>query len=600
MTLKSDQTAAKAWAEQIRMPTRLAVVLVVDLVESVRLMESDEEGVINRWQSFVDYVSSDLLTLCAGRLVKSLGDGLMAEFGDAPRAFAAACGMHDWMANQCEPLLSGDRLRLRAGLHVTRIYEAAADIYGAGVNLAARITTLASAGETVASVEARDQLVDTFDAAVDDLGDCHLKHVEQPVRVYRLGPARQPTSIPDHQKHTVRLSAAIAIIPFSGQLTEFAIAGVGDIIADGMIGQLSQSTDLHVVSRLSSACFRGRDAALDEIAARLQVRFVVSGSFSVSGSQVLITAELADAASGAVTWSSRIDGELRDLLSVNSQIIHALSDAVHRRILESAVCEARTKPIPTLKSYELFLAGITMMHRASAHEFDASRQLLESLTERHARIALPFAWLGKWHVLHSIHGQVTDLKREAAMALQHTGHALDLEPTSALALAMEGFVFCHLKKDLDVAEQRLAHACELNPSEGFAWLFLAVTQAFKGDSTHAVESAERAIMLSPIDPLRYYYESLMGSCEFGAGRFSEAIRWCEASRRRNRQHLSTLRILIAAYAEAGEQEHAVKVANELRRLRPDYTVASYESHSVAAMYPFGQRISRAMRSAGIP
>jgi tetratricopeptide (TPR) repeat protein len=175
-----------------------------------------------------------------------------------------------------------------------------------------------------------------------------------------------------------------------------------------------------------------------------------------------------------------------------------------------------------------------------------------------------------------------------------------MEPQSALALAIEGFVYGHLKKDLATAEVRLRQACAINPSEGFGWLFAAVMHAFEGKSAAALEAGHRALALSPIDPLRYYYESLMGSCEFGAGNLQEAIRWCEASRRRNRQHLSTLRILISAYAESGQAEQAAAVAQDLLRLRPEYSVARYEANSVAVLYPFGQRIARAMREAGIP
>jgi adenylate cyclase len=215
-------------------------------------------------------------------------------------------------------------------------------------------------------------------------------------------------------------------------------------------------------------------------------------------------------------------------------------------------------------------------------------------------VAAPHAWLGKWYVLRSIQGATQEVEQSAALALQHTRTALELEPASALALAIEGFVYCHLKKDLVSADARLRDACTINPSEGLAWLFRAVVNAFQGRSQDALEAGRRALALSPMDPLRYYYESLMGSCEFGAGDPGAAVRWCEASRRRNRQHLSTLRILTAAYAEMGDPAQARAMAEEIRRLRPDFTVAGYEAQSVAALFPFGRRIAKAMRMAGIP
>ena len=581
------------------LPTHKAIVLVVDLVESVQLMQADERGVIDRWQRFVAHVQQRVLPPAGGRLVKSLGDGLMIEFAQASPAVAAASAMHEWMRTQCAPLADGRRLALRAGLHASMVYDATIDIYGVGVNLAARVATLAEGGETIATVELTDLLADALDADVEDLGEVHLKHVDSPVRVYRLGPASHPLSLPRLDSADSQLFMPLAVIPFVDLSPSVPANGIGDLIADGMIGQLSQTPGLHVVSRLSSAPFRSRALTPAQVAARLGVRFIVSGTYALVGPQVLVSAELADAQGGLVLWSGRVRGDCRDLLDVDSELIHELADAVHRNLLDAAVSKAISRPLPALSSYELFLGGIAMMHRASAREFDASRRLLESLTERHRRIATPYAWLGKWYVLHAIQGE-PGLPHAAEMALQCTARALDLEPSSAHALAIEGFVHCHLKKDLDAAEARLCQACVLNPSEGLAWLFLAVIHAFKGEPDAALAAARRALALSPMDPLRYHYESLMASCEFGAGHHAEAIAWCERSLRRNRQHLSTLRILIAADVQLGREAQARAAARELMRLRPGYTVAAYEARSVAARYPFGQRVAAAMRAAGIP
>jgi len=584
----------------VGLPSRYAIILVVDLVESVRLMQEDEAGVIQRWQTFSNHVQEATLPAFGGRLVKNLGDGLMIEFKTAAEAVAAAAEMHGWMAARCAPLANGDRLALRAGLHAAKIFDGVTDIYGIGVNLAARVCTLAEGGETVATAQLRDLLSDTLDADIEDLGDCHLKHVDRPVRAYRLGPALHESSVPTTRSYASALQASIAVIPFTNLLADNEYQGIGDLLADGVIDTLSMSPGLRVVSRLSSGTFKARSTSLAEIANRLDVRYVVSGTYAVSGAHVTVAAELADATGGHILWSSRTRGKWRDLLAPKSELAHELADAIHRKLLETTALRATTRPLPALNSYELFLGGISMMHRASADDFELSRRLLESLAERHPRVAAPHAWLGKWYVLRTIQGATDDLAKAASVALDHTQRALDLEPASALSLAIEGFVYCHLKKDLDTGLSRLRQACAVNPSEGFGWLFYAVAKAFEGHSDEALEAGHRALSLSPMDPLRYYYESLMGSCEFGAGNFAEAIRWCEASRRRNRQHLSTLRILIGAYAATGQTEQASAVAEALLRLRPGYRVSTYEANSVAVLYPFGQRIARAMREAGVP
>jgi adenylate cyclase len=349
--------------------TRSAVVLVIDLVESVRAMEADEVGVVQRWQVFSAEVAQRILPPLQGRLVKSLGDGLMVEFQSAPNAVRAATAMHEWMATGCTPLADGTRLALRAGIHASMIFDGDIDIYGIGVNLAARVATLAEAGETIATTQVRDQLSDMLDAEIEDLGDCYLKHVQRPVRAYRLGPHRQPTGLPGTASHETALHASVAVIPFSKLRSDREFWGISDLLADGIIAALSLSPNLHVVSRLSSAWFSGRNATLSEIGGHLNARYVVSGSYAIHGKDVLVTAELADAASGKILWSERMGGRWRELLEPECELVHRLTDAVHRCLLQTAAAQASHRPLPALSSYELLLGGISMMHRASSEDF---------------------------------------------------------------------------------------------------------------------------------------------------------------------------------------------------------------------------------------
>jgi class 3 adenylate cyclase/TolB-like protein len=580
---------------------RPAVVLVVDMVESVRLEEEDEDGTLLRWQAFLAHVKNRILARYSGRVVKSLGDGLLLEFNDVRSAFGAATAMHEWLADDCPPLEDGSRIEIRAGIHATEVMDTPDDIMGKGVNLAARVATLANGGETIATVGARDLLTDELDADIEDLGECFLKHLDYPVRAYRLGPARHPTALPATHSYGEQTWLRLALIPFTeARAPAAAHSALSDVIADALIYRLAMAPGLRVVSRLSTAALRDTFATPQAMAAMLGVRYLVSGSFFVSGESIVIFTQLIDARSGETIWGGQTSGRWQDLLCVDSEIVLEISSAVHRELQEEVLSRATTHPLPLLSSYELFLGGIAMMHRASASGFEKSRRWLEELTERHRRIAAPHAWLGKWHVLRTIQGTEDDSAQAAELALRHTGRALELEPDSALALAIEGFVYCHLRKDLDTAESRLRLACEIGPSEGFSWLFLGVLHAFKGDGESAVSEATQAVALSPIDPLRYYYESLMGSCLYAAERYPEAVDWCERSLRRNRRHLSTLRVLIAAHAAIDHGERVQALGEELRRQHPQYTVAKYEQRSVAALYPFGQRIAEALRTAGVP
>ncbi|MBT2324938.1 adenylate/guanylate cyclase domain-containing protein [Variovorax paradoxus] len=221
MTLSSGNKNMPPLADSsFSLQRRRKVVLVVDLVESVSLMQADELGVIQRWQAFLAHVNQIVLPHNEGRLVKSLGDGLMLEFDAAPRAAAAASAMHDWMARQAAPLQRGDRLQLRAGMHAADVYVDQHDIYGTGVNIAARMATLAGPGETVATTEARDELTDGLDGTIEDLGSCYLKHLGEPVRAYKVGQKGATAPPPGGFGHAGTLQPTIAVVPFESRVSD--------------------------------------------------------------------------------------------------------------------------------------------------------------------------------------------------------------------------------------------------------------------------------------------------------------------------------------------------------------------------------------------
>jgi tetratricopeptide (TPR) repeat protein len=226
--------------------------------------------------------------------------------------------------------------------------------------------------------------------------------------------------------------------------------------------------------------------------------------------------------------------------------------------------------------------------------------MLEAVAERVPRHPIPHAWLAEWHVLRVQQGWADDAKREALLALDCTRRSLDADPNCSLALAIDGFANTNLLKRFDVAEDRYDLALRANPNEALAWLLKGTLHAFRGEGAQAVEHTEHARRLSPLDPLRYFYDSLAATAALSAGRYERAIELAQGSLRLNRTHTSTWRALAIAQVQLGRVDEARKTAGQLLALEPGLTVKGYLERSPSSAFETGKIWSDALRVAGVP
>ncbi len=600
-------------------PRQLRVVLVCDVVESVRWMEHDEDNAITRWSQFAAAVRSRIAPEHAGRVVKSTGDGLMLEFDSAPKAVAAANAMQA-LANEGNAGQALEKhMRLRIGIHHASTRADAYDIYGHGVNLAARIASLAQPSETVVSMEIQDLLVGGLDAHLIDMGECYLKHLDEPVRVFKVKPISEHNGVNplatistdqdvvsstlSLSPETLRVMPAIAVIPFEiHTLSDFNGGhqqAIGDLIADGVIAQMSRSEKLRVISRLSTRALRGRSMSITEIARSLRADYLLTGSCTQQSQQILIQAELVNAKDEKVVLSERIKGDLADLFEVNSALCQALAQKVYASVLNEEAQKATITPLPNLQSYSLYLGGTQLIHHASPQSFIRGQAVLEHLVERHPRSAIAQTWNAAARMLRTTRGMVTDLKKETAIALRHTQQALDVEPNNALALATEGIIICQLKDDPDTGYARLQHATEYDPSCALGWLYLATVHSVSNRTKAAINCALKASSLSPLDPQSYFYDALLGSALLFDGRSADACQVLERSYSKNRYHATTVRTLIVALVETDRIDEARALMVHLLKIEPTLTEQKYLSRLRSASL-VRQRFSTALVEAGLP
>jgi tetratricopeptide (TPR) repeat protein len=246
------------------------------------------------------------------------------------------------------------------------------------------------------------------------------------------------------------------------------------------------------------------------------------------------------------------------------------------------------------------MGSIALMHRLSPGDFEQAGKFLEALIERAPRQAIPRAWLAKWYVLRVWQGWSENPHQDAQFALQSARRALDADPHCSLALTMDGLVNTSFAKRLDAAEDRYDEAILSNPNDSLAWLLKGTLHAFKGEGQQAVQCTQRALRLSPLDPQRFYYDSLAASACIAAEKYDTALKLAQRSLRANRNHVSTLRVMAVAQWHLGLPEQARETAQELLRRDPTLTVARWLEQAPSAPYRVGQEFARVMRLVGVP
>jgi TolB-like protein/class 3 adenylate cyclase/Tfp pilus assembly protein PilF len=592
--LSTSEAAARhhiAWARR--------AVLLVDIFESVRLIEQDEVGVIARWLDFVEHVKSVVLPPRGGRLIKSLGDGLLLDFEDVRSAVSAALAMQQESERRNAGRAPDRRIDLRMGMEISDVISELGDVMGRGVNLAHRLMSLARPGEIVISQNVREGLTPTLDADVEDLGDCFVRHLTQPIRAYRIGPPGARHAI-GSMPALDDLAPSVAVVPFASRGFANDHGVLGQVLAEEIIQKLSHTADLNLISRLSTSAFSGRNLSQEEIGKRLQADYVLDGTYGEDGKRVRIDVELAEIEAGRVVWAASFEDDVTAILSGEQELISRLIANVNTAVTTRELQRSRTQPLPTLKAYTLLMSAVSLMHRLSLPDFEEARRLLQGLIDRGMRHPIPLAWLAYWHVLRVQQGWSPDERQDTYLALECTKRALDIDPDCSLALAVNGFANVNLLKKFDVAYESYEEALAVNPSNSLAWLLKGTLHAFRSEGQQAVEHTERALKLSPLDPHRWFYDSLATTACLSNGQYERAFELAKRSLRANRKHTSTWRVMTIAQWQLGQHDEARKSAQELMKLQPMLTVSGWLRASPAADYPIGQAAARILRQAGVP
>jgi adenylate cyclase len=532
-----------------------------------------------------------------GGKAHSATDLLTASFASAHAAAACCHGLHELAQ---APALRGHALSpLGIGLCAE---ETVYSVGGgeAALDLASKLAAQAEPGETLMTSRAARHLIISLDGDLQPLGDHDRRGQDQPQEILRLtAPPRDPLgkeSVPQKQN----LRPTLALIPFTPYANDGAPLALGDIIADQVIAALSRSNALNVISRLSTLAFRDRSASVQRVAHALSADFVVSGRYVANAGHVQLHVELAEAASAQVLWAHTLVDDERAALHADSKMVQELVAGIVQAVFAHEVRSMRSAALPDLASHTLLLAAISLLYRLSQRDFALAHEALQTLRQRAPRHAAPLAWLARWHLFRVVQGQTDSRQEDGRLALDYANHALDLDPDSSLALTMLGNVNTSWLRDLDEAGRLYDQALAINPNESLAWLQKGNALSFAGNGGSALVHAEKALSLSPLDPARHFYLSLLASAALTARNWDRAISAARQSLLQNQEHVSTFRVLTIAQAMSGRLDDAKQSLKQLLRLEPGLTVAAFVARSPGGHSGLALEFGQALSDAGLP
>ena len=551
---------------------RLAAVLAADVAGYSRIMGADEEGTLSRLKAIRKTLVDPTIRSYRGHIVKTTGDGMLAEFASAVDAVRGAAEVQRKMAEQNAAVPQQQRIEFRIGIHVGDIIFDDNDIFGDGVNIAARLEGISDPGGICVSDDAHRQIRSKLDFTFDDIGPQRLKNISEPMRVWRvLAPemagqfsagAASVLALPDRP--------SIAVLPFqnmSGDLDQ-------DYFADGVVEDittaLSQFKSLFVIARNSSFTYKGRAVDIKQVGRELGVRYVLEGSVRKVGNRIRINGQLIEASTGMHLWAETIDGAVEDVFALQDDVTARVAGAIMPSITQAEIDRAQFKPTSNLDAYDCYLRAQPPYYRFTREGSDIAVNYLRQAIALDPGYALAKALLALLHVTRWMNGWGEPGDRERCLALAHEAIANDVNDPSVLRWAGHTLGFWG---DYDRSLTLLEKAARLNVNDsqlltrlGWALNFACL------DPDRAILNFERAIRLSPRDPQVSFMLSGIALAHLIAGRNDESLLFSQRSIDDTPRFAPGHRAKIVALVALGRLDEARKAAVEFLILDPSFTI----------------------------
>ncbi|MDI1266199.1 MAG: adenylate/guanylate cyclase domain-containing protein [bacterium] len=581
---------------------RLTAVLAADVAGYSRLMGRDEEGTLGQLKTLRKTLVDPVIAAHRGRIVKTTGDGMLVEFASAVDAARCAVEVQRGMAAQNADVPQDSRIEFRIGIHVGDIIVDDDDIFGDGVNIAARLEGIAEPGGICISDDAQRQIRGKVDIAFDDMGPQHLKNIAEPMRAGRVrldGDAASRTTVKPAEAQPLSLPGkpSVAVLPFQNMSGDPEQEHFCDGLVEDIITTLSKLAGLRVIARNSTFVYKGRPVDVREAAKQLGVRYILEGSVRRSGNRIRVTAQLIDAQDGAHLWAERYDRAMDDIFAIQDEITLVLATEMQVKLTEGEQARLQYTTTTNVEAWSCWVQGMSHHRKAITREDSGqARFFWEKALALDPMSAALNAKLGFLHCLDARFGWWDDREVAIDKARSYSDKALEIDPGNADAYTVSSLVlqFQRLHDDAVAAARK---AVKLAPGAADTAELASHVLAASGYPNDAVELSERAMTLSPNYPAVYL--GTLGNAYRLSGRPEQAIAAFQAYHARNPGF--GLTDLVIIYQQTDQPEKARRTAEQLLAARPNFTIAAwlttqFSRRDVAQV----EADTVALRAAGLP
>jgi TolB-like protein/class 3 adenylate cyclase len=591
---------------------RLAAIVSIDVVGYSRLMGRNESGTHALLKTHLAERVMPSLRRHGGRLVKSTGDGVLAEFGSTVAALSALVELQQEMANVTREQPDSDRIVFRAGVHLGEVIVEDNDLYDDAVNIAVRLQGEAPPGGILISRAVREAASGRITAEFHALGELSLKNIERPIRAFRV--EWKETDWPTESGAQSKLSSletilpsrsalddtpSIAVLPFRNQSGDPGREYFADGVVEDIVTTLSRIPSLVVIPRNSSYLYKDRSVDVRQVGSELAARYVLDGSIRIAGRRLRTSCVLIDATSGRQIWAERYDGAMEDVFDLQDKITSSIVATIGSKVLRAEMARAQTKPTGNLSAYDLYLrafAGISPSPTESS--VNQAVELLQRAIAADQLFSSAYGVLACAHWLRLGYGwgSIEEAKTHGLAAAEG---AVELGKDDPIALYLGGFGIAYLGGRLEEGLAHIERALTLNPNQLGAWRMGGMVCWMIGDHEKSIQYYERCLQLSPQDTMAFEAYAGISAPHFFLGHYDQALHWAERALREKPWFRLALLVEIAALAMEGSRPDELRnIVEQVSRRGP--TIAWTMQRVVLSRSRDRELMETALRKAGFP